>query len=260
MEYMMNAMVRGFCLGCLLGVMGCASSSSSEKPSPARYQVERVPALGASAGEQQSGNTARDRLAELRGRLKSRTSRSRVEQNDTPVISSASVSTTARDSSLAGGMYVIQVGDPVVVTLRGVPGGEQISEIVDSTGMITLTFIGDIKAAGLTSPQLERRIRDVYISKQIYNDVTVNVSTPVQSYFMRGEIKKPSRYNLVNRTTLGQAIAAAGGYTEYANLKRIKIVRDGKTYKYNMREIEKNPEKDPEIRSGDVVIIERSMF
>lgn len=258
----MSALVRGFCLVCLLVGMGCASSSP-QATSASRYQVERVPTLGESSGERDAGGTARDRLAELRARLQNRTTSQRMPSTEAAVEQSDPFDAASGgnvETEWSNGMYVIQPGDPVIVVLRGIPRGESINEVVDAGGMITLTYIGDIKAAGLTSPQLERRIRDAYIAGKIYNDLTVNVSTPVQSYFMRGEVKRPSRYNLVSRTTLGQAIATAGGYTDYANIKKVKIVRDGQTYIYNMRDVEESPETDPEIRSGDVVIIERSMF
>jgi len=40
-----------------------------------------------------------------------------------------------------------------------------------------------------------------------------------------GEVSKPGMYKLMSGEVLSQALAAAGGPTEYANLRSIKIVR-----------------------------------
>ena len=54
--------------------------------------------------------------------------------------------------------------------------------------------------------------------------------------------------------TLLQAIATAGGFTEYANPKKVRILRDGKSAEHNVKEIEKDPDKDVPVLAGDYIL------
>jgi protein involved in polysaccharide export with SLBB domain len=60
--------------------------------------------------------------------------------------------------------------------------------------------------------------------------------------------------------TILQAIATAGGYTEFAEPKRVMLTRNGKVRELNMRDIERNPQNDIPIESGDVIRVPRSIF
>ncbi len=159
-----------------------------------------------------------------------------------------------------GGGYRLRVGDSVVVHLRGIPESANYDYVIDHSGYIHLPYIPPIEALGQTASQLQRRIRDAYIEGQIYRRITVNVLLPMQHYFVRGEIRQPGRYPLTSGITIVQAIAAAGGYTEYANPRRVEIIRDGETIEVNARNKERNPELDQNVKVGDVIIVRRSIF
>ncbi len=157
--------------------------------------------------------------------------------------------------------YRLRYGDPVVVFLRGImPKDDQIEEIVDERGFITLPYIDDVMAAGRTSSELERDIQRIYIERKIFRTVTVNVVMPSQSFFVQGEVRQPQRYPLVTGTTVLQAIAAAGGYSEFADPKRVTVTRGRDVKIINMREVERNPQQDMSIESGDVIRVPRSIF
>ena len=158
-------------------------------------------------------------------------------------------------------VYRLRPGDPVVIFLRGIfPKDDQVEDIIDEEGFINLPYLDGIKAADKTTTQLESEIQRAYISRQIYKNVSVNVVMPSQSYFVRGELKSPGRYSLVTGVTLLQVIAASGGYTEFADRTRIKIIRGDKVLVFNAREIEKAPERDIQIEPGDVIVVERKIF
>jgi polysaccharide export outer membrane protein len=97
---------------------------------------------------------------------------------------------------------------------------------VASDGTIMLPLIGQVKAAGLTTTELQndlatRMARFVHDPK-----VTVRVFDPASRvFYVLGEVSKPGMYKLMSGETLSQALAAAGGPTEYANLRKVKIVR-----------------------------------
>ncbi len=156
--------------------------------------------------------------------------------------------------------YRLRAGDPVVIQLRGIPREDRFEFHVDAEGFIDLPFIPPIEATGKTASELQRAIHRSYLDEQIYRDVTVNVTIPAQNYFVRGEVRQPGRYPKISGLTALQAIASAGGYTEYANPRRINIIRDGVTTRHNARDMERNPELDVVIEAGDIIIVPRTMF
>lgn len=164
------------------------------------------------------------------------------------------------DSALVG-FYQLRSLDSLKVSLLGIPEEKAIETVIDEKGNITLPYINEpIKADGLTTSELERKIQRIYTDGQIYKNITVNVLTSAKSYYMEGEVRRPQEYPLNRRITLLQAIAAASDYTEYANKKNITVTRNGQILKFNAKELEKYPELDPPIEAGDRIKVHRSMF
>lgn len=159
------------------------------------------------------------------------------------------------------GRYKLRTMDPLQISLLGIPQEKAIETVIDEQGNITLPYIEKpVQAAGLTSSQLERKIQSIYIDGQIYRHITVNVLTSAKSYFMEGEIRNPQEYPLQRRITLLQAIAAAGGYTEYANPHKITITRNDRVIEVNAKDLEKNPEWDIPVEAGDRIKVHRSLL
>ncbi|MEO6210344.1 MAG: polysaccharide biosynthesis/export family protein [Gemmatimonadaceae bacterium] len=81
----------------------------------------------------------------------------------------------------------------------------------------------------------------------------------VQSEFrivVRGEVRSPAIYTVPLETTLGGAIAAAGGPTSDAQLRKVTLVRDQHTYQLDLSDPAAPWTASP-IRSGDQIIIGR---
>jgi len=155
----------------------------------------------------------------------------------------------------------LRAGDPVVVYLRGIyPKDEMIEDIIDEQGNLSLPHIGDVVAAGKSTARLESDIRNLYINGGFYRTITVNVVSPQRSYFIRGEVRNPGRFSIAGGVTILQAIAAAGGYTEFASPRNVKLIRGGTSEDVNMRKIENNPELDVRLESGDVIVVGRSIL
>lgn len=159
------------------------------------------------------------------------------------------------------GRYTLRSMDPVLINLMGIPEEKQIETVIDEKGNLSLPFIDEpVVASGLTTSELERKIQKIYVDGQIYRSITVNIQTSAKSYYMDGEVRRPQEYPLTRRITLLQAIAAASGYTEYADKKRITITRNGQIIKANAKDLEKNPELDIPIEAGDRINVHRAMF
>lgn len=169
--------------------------------------------------------------------------------------------TVADDSTALIGLYSLKPLDPLMITLLGIPKETVIETTVDEYGQITLPYISDpIEVVGLSTSALEREIQRIYTEGEIYRNITVNIQTTAKTYFMEGEIARPMEYNLNRRITLLQAIAAASGYTEYADKKDITIIRRGEIIKVNAKEIEKHPEMDIQIEAGDRIKVDRTFY
>lgn len=157
--------------------------------------------------------------------------------------------------------YKLRVGDPVVINLRGIlPRDEEIECLVDEGGFVKVPYLDRIKAAGLSTSQLEDEIERRYVDGKIYKSITVGVIMPSQSYFIQGEVRVPGRVPLLTPVTLLQAIAQAGGYTDYADEGDVRIIRAGRTQRHNAKDLSRFPERDVRIEPGDVINVTRSPF
>lgn len=160
-----------------------------------------------------------------------------------------------------GVTYRLRAGDPIVIFLRGIlPKDDQIEDIIDEGGYIKLPYLDNILAAGKTTSQLENEIQRLYIDRQIYRHITVNVVMPSQSYYVQGEVKIPGRNPIVTEISLLQAIATAGGTTDFADETKVFVIRGGQSRRYNLKEIKKKPELDVRIEPGDVIRVDRSIW
>lgn len=94
-------------------------------------------------------------------------------------------------------------------------------------GMISMPLIGDMKAAGLTPAQLRDRVTE-RLKEYQETVVTSIIVQEVNSYriFVLGEVLNPGTYTMMRKTSVLQAIALAGGFSQYAAKNRIILVRE----------------------------------
>lgn len=156
----------------------------------------------------------------------------------------------------------IQAGDTIEITL-GLPNTPTAApnlpteHKVKTDGSINLELIGDVIANAKTPKQLEQEIHDAYVPKY-YKRVTVNVRQVGLFFFVDGEVKNSNRFPYVGEITLSGAIAAAGGFTDYADKKRIQVIRSGGRFeKFSYKKILNDPKQDVPIRPGDRIIVPR---
>ncbi len=165
------------------------------------------------------------------------------------------------DSTADGVAYTLKKGDLVQVFLRGIPSADAIEAIIDEFGQIPLPFIGEVVAEGQTASELARNIRRIYQEQGIYRNMSVNVNVPTRYYYVQGEIRGPGRYQIVASTRVSQAIAGAGGYTEFAS-GRVEIKRGGRIVKTirNARRLDRNPQDDIILEPDDIIEVKRSRW
>lgn len=131
----------------------------------------------------------------------------------------------AQPGALRGSSDNLRAGDKVTITLTDVPNGPIQSEhIIPDDGEITIHLDLKTKAAGKTKRQLQDDIRKLYVP-QYYLRMTVNVKTEDRFVFASGEVKLPNRYIYSGELSVLKVIATAGGFTDFANKKKVELAR-----------------------------------
>ncbi len=113
--------------------------------------------------------------------------------------------------------YLIGPGDVLAVSVFSLeaPGAAtRLTRTVSQEGKVSLPWVGEVAAAGLSAPQLEERIKAAYAGSYLKKpQVAVNVeeyrSVPV---VVTGAVDKPGLYYLKsNRSSVLECLALAGG-------------------------------------------------
>ncbi|MGD0437111.1 MAG: polysaccharide biosynthesis/export family protein [Bryobacteraceae bacterium] len=125
-------------------------------------------------------------------------------------------------------------------------------------GKITLPLIGEVQAGHQTPDQLTKQLTEL-LAKYINNaDVTVFV-TEVRSkkFYLDGELNRPGSFPLVTPTTVLEALSHGGGFKDFANTKKIRILRGNKVYYFNYKQVTsgKRLEQNILLENGDHVIV-----
>lgn len=129
-------------------------------------------------------------------------------------------------------------------------------------GRITLPVIGEIAAAGMQPGALQKQI--VVLAGKYVNDPNVQViirAIHSRRFFVTGRVADPGTFDLKGPMTVMQALAMAGGLTEYADAKNITILRKGDAQtpvlRFNYRDVSKGKklEQNVILRPGDTVVV-----
>lgn len=129
-------------------------------------------------------------------------------------------------------------------------------------GKISLPLLGDVQAAGRTPMQLGREITEK-LKRFIADPQVTVIVTQINSQriYIMGEVGRPGAYPLLPGMTVLQALSNAGGFSLFAKLKDIYVIRveDGKQTKhpFNYREVIRGnrPEQNLELKAGDTIVV-----
>jgi polysaccharide biosynthesis/export protein len=129
-------------------------------------------------------------------------------------------------------------------------------------GKISLPLLNDVQAAGLTAMELAGVIREGLTKFITSPQVTVTV-TEINSrrVYCTGEVLKPGALSLLPGMTALQALSSCGGFTQFAKVKGIYVLRNenGKQvqHPFNYRDVVKGkkPEDNIILQPGDVIVV-----
>jgi polysaccharide biosynthesis/export protein len=134
---------------------------------------------------------------------------------------------------------------------------------VRSDGRISLPLVGELQATGRTPLQLEEDITAKLRSYIAQPEVTVMVQEiKSQKFNILGQVIKPGSYPLDTATTVLDAIAAAGGFRDFANQKGVYILRHnpagGETrIAFNYKKVikGKNDQQNIKLEPRDTIVV-----
>ena len=129
-------------------------------------------------------------------------------------------------------------------------------------GKISIPLVGEMQAAGLTPLKLKTELIDKLKAYVEVPNVTVTVME-VNSFkvYISGQVAKPGVYPLRSETTILQFIPLAGGLTEWANQRKILLVRkeqgQEKRFTINYKKIISGDDLSQNLvlKPGDTIIV-----
>jgi polysaccharide export outer membrane protein len=158
-----------------------------------------------------------------------------------------------------------QVGETVIVSFSGLSQELDLemspsTQIIKEDGTVNLPYVGSVKAAGKTPGELQNDIHDLYVPKYFVR-LTISVTSQDRVYYVGGEVKQPGRQLYVGATTVTQAIQSAGDFTDFANRKKVKLIRhDGQVITVNCVKAIEDPSQDPSVYPGDQIQVPRRLW
>jgi polysaccharide export outer membrane protein len=133
--------------------------------------------------------------------------------------------------------------------------------VVRPDGKISMPLIQDVTAEGQTAAELAKTIQQrlvTFIKEPQVSIILLQVNAP--KYYVIGNVTRPGTYPLRSETSILQALSLAGGFTQFASLRSIKLIRNtaGKQevrkVNYN-KMIDEGGEGNYLLKSGDTIVV-----
>ena len=130
--------------------------------------------------------------------------------------------------------------------------------VVRPDGRITLPLAGEVTVVELTPEQVQVKVIELY--SKFINKPEVSVSLArvgSKKYYLVGQVMRTGTFPLVVPINILEAINSAGGFQEFANRKKIVILRGDKQIKFNYEEVIKGKKMSQNIlvENGDHIIV-----
>jgi polysaccharide export outer membrane protein len=126
---------------------------------------------------------------------------------------------------------------------------------IDGSGYLRLPLVGQVRAAGFTSAQLEGAIANALSQGYLKSPrVSVQVAT-YRPFYIIGAVTKPGEYPYVHHMNALNAIALAGGFTPGAVESVIYIRREGSNTEERLP-----TDRSTQVNPGDVVRVNNTFF
>ncbi len=155
----------------------------------------------------------------------------------------------------------LRVGDTFELRIAGVPAS-QVAQVggsftIDGEGAVNLAYLGKIRAVDLSPSQLQSVIEKAYRDAEIFSRPTITVFMQAAARFVNisGEVRSPRRINYTPDLTLLKAITDAGDFSEYADRRKVRLLRGSEVIVVDAKKIQEDPSQDIKLLPGDQIII-----
>jgi polysaccharide export outer membrane protein len=130
---------------------------------------------------------------------------------------------------------------------------------VEEDGTVALTGLGHVQVTGLTRYEAQKLIESLY-HKVMLKDPIIALKIVNLKVILLGEVKAPGNYLLTkDKTTLVELIGEAGGLSDKANEKTIKIIRGTektpKVTEIDLNNIQSINSPNAILQSGDIIYV-----
>jgi len=132
--------------------------------------------------------------------------------------------------------------------------------VVRPDGKISMPLLQDVVAEGLTAAQLATNIEEglsAYILNPQVTVIVLQVNSP--KYYVIGYVARPGTFPLRGDTSVLQALALAGGMTQFASPRSIKLIRGNQgrqeVRKVNYYDLIESGEGNYLLKSGDTIVV-----
>ncbi len=129
---------------------------------------------------------------------------------------------------------------------------------VHQDGKFTMPLVGELEAGGKTPIEVQDIVAKALTKVLKKPLVTVTVqAVGSKRYYLDGQVPHPGEFQLVTPTTVFEAISRAGGIGEFANSKKIYVLRGGQRIFFNYKQVlkGKNMAQDIPLKPGDHVVV-----
>lgn len=161
--------------------------------------------------------------------------------------------------------YLLRPSDVLEITFPISPEYDQTISI-QPDGFVSLRGVGDLHIEGKSLPELSEALHKAYGS--FLHDPIINIEMKdfEKPYFTAGgEFGKPGKYELRGDTTVAEAVAIAGGFTDKAKHSEVYIFRKvpggwqaGKRLDVKLMLANANLGEDVHLRPGDLIYVPKN--
>ncbi len=155
-----------------------------------------------------------------------------VDAQDTVRVPVPPVDTNATQSGVERSVGVLRPGDGLKIAVWGEKdlNGEY---LIDARGLVQIPGLGDIVVAGLTPMEAKARLSEQLVRRGIVApEIAVQ---PVIRVSVLGEVRNPGLLSVEPGTNLIHLITLAGGPTERANMRAVRVIRAGRPYEVDLQ-------------------------
>jgi len=162
-------------------------------------------------------------------------------------------------------VYSLHIGDVIVLNYRYTPEFNQ-TVTVQPDGSVGLNIVGDVKVAGLSVEEAEKKIVGMASVRLNHPELTITLQKFQQPYFVvAGEVDHPGKFDLNENLTAMQAIMLAGGFKDSARDTQVLLFRrinadQAEVHKLDLHNLKKSSdlERDTELEPGDMLLVTRN--